>query len=188
MFCQNIKLFSVILQSPRSANNNICPTSEHLFRKIPNALSLSHFQADIFRKIFSGFCSKAKYIFPVSNHWNAHETCLLIAKYDDGVSDSSILSSTCFGIVNTGLWQKPQSIKTSISLIAASPGTAVFLYFPSMEKYRNGSFRITSQWMQESWTDNSINFWKKISRNKNSYTDISLYSYLLYYHNFFNMH
>lgn len=115
-------------------------------------------------------------------------------KYGENVSDNSILPSPCSGILNMELLQKPQSITlTTITLIAASPRTAVFSCFPSMNKHRNGSSRITSQLMQESLTDKNITFWsvplgKGISRNKNSYTVISLYSYLSYYHDLFKIH
>lgn len=34
--------------------------SENLFRKIPSVFHLPHFQSNIFLKMFSGFCSKAK--------------------------------------------------------------------------------------------------------------------------------
>lgn len=69
-------------------------SAQHLkisLEKIPNVFNLSHFQSGIFQKIFSGFCSKAKYMSPFLIHWNAQETCLLIAN----MTGTSVTTLSC---------------------------------------------------------------------------------------------
>lgn len=147
-------------------------------------LPIKHFSENLQWLLFKG-----KIHFPIPKSLERTRNMFTNCKYDGDVSDNSILPSTCSGIVNTGLWQKPWSIKTHISLTTASPGTVIFSRFPSMDEHRSWNSRITSWLMQEALADIfwSVPFGKGISGNKISYTDILSYPYLSYYSNIFKI-
>lgn len=128
--------------------------------------SICHTSNQAFFKNLQWLLFKGKIYFPIPKSLERTRSMFTNCRYDGDVSDNSILPSPCSGIVNTRLWQTPQSIKRCVLLTAASPGIVTASHFLSLEEHRSRNFRITSQLMEESLTGKNTTFWEEYFQNQ----------------------
>lgn len=147
----------------------------------------------LFRKIFSGFCSMAKYIFPFLNHWNAQETCLLIANR----MGMSVATQSC-PPHTLELWTQDsgrshgQSKHVSVLLLPA-----LGLWYSHISPtWMNTEVEIPelhhswckSHWLTKISPSGALLLGKVFPETKLGYSDILSYPYLSYYSNIFKIH